>query len=300
MRDDLNNMDITAIARQTRDALAAEHGEREAGAMSWIILEHLTGERRGRLMVRGDLRLNGTQQNSLKQIVEEIRAGKPLQYVLGETEFYGLHLKVNPSVLIPRPETEELVDLIIRDRFQPGYGQEQETTGRPVTILDIGTGSGCIAIALARHLPASMVWACDISDNALSLARENAQLNHVAVRFEQVDILSAEARKVLPECDVLVSNPPYVTRAEMEAMAPHVLEYEPHLALFVENNDSLLFYREIVAFAMQRLHPKGQLYLEINEALGEETCELLQKTGLHHVELRKDLHGKDRMIKAVR
>lgn len=298
--------------------------------MSWIIMEHLTGERRGQLMARRDVRLDAAQLESLRHIVDEVLAGKPLQYVLGETEFYGLRLKVSPEVLIPRPETEELVNWVLSDERKRQITFSDAGRGEPdvpTTILDIGTGSGCIAIALARHLPAFpgkggatdgrrevagpacevsigaynvAVWACDVSNDALQLARENAALNDAAVRFEQVDILDAAAGERFPEFDVIVSNPPYVTRSEMDAMAPHVLEHEPHLALFVENNDPLLFYRKIAAFARQRLCPGGRLYVEINEALGRETCDLFNENGLCQVELRKDIHGKDRMIKAVK
>lgn len=275
-----------------RQALEGVYGEREAGAMAWIAAEHVTGCERGRLMT-GE-QLPEAQTDRLREVLEGLLAGRPLQYLLGETEFFGLKLKVNPSVLIPRQETEELVDWIIKTRLDRDLPSGSEKAG----YLDIGTGSGCIAIALKKQLPDAGVWACDVSEGALQLAGENARRNSTAVSFKQADILDAETWHDFPSFDVIVSNPPYVTTAEKELMTSNVVDHEPHLALFVENDDPLLFYRQIAAFARRKLRSGGLLFFEINESYGAETCELLRKAGFQNIELRKDLNGKDRMIKA--
>ncbi len=223
------------------------------------------------------------QLQRLHHILDRLKQREPIQYILGETEFYGLSFNVDPNTLIPRPETEELVRWIVED-----YDRKAPN------ILDMGTGSGCIAISLAHALPEAKVSGCDISTRALQLASQNAAKNKVSVHFEQIDILHTQT---LPNrYDVIVSNPPYVRALEKEKMAPNVLEYEPHLALFVSDSDPLIFYRKIAALATQYLTPKGSLYLEINEYLGKEMVALLQSFGFEHITLRRDMFGKDRMI----
>ena len=209
----------------------------------------------------------------------------PIQYILGETEFYGLHFKVGPGVLIPRPETEELVDLIIK---QAPIGE--------ISILDIGTGSGCIAVSLAKFLPQAKVTALDISKDALAIARQNAAQNRVEVSYVEKDILTTDT--LHQYFDIIVSNPPYVLNTEKQKMQPNVLEYEPHTALFVPDNDPLLFYRKIAQLAQKHLNPNGKLYFEINETFGNETVELLESLGFKNVLLKKDFFGKDRVVVA--
>lgn len=313
---------IRALAREIRISLQALYGEREAAGMAWIILEHITGNRRQQLMIRGDEPPEARQLNAISQILQELLKGKPLQYVLGETEFYGLKFKVAPSVLIPRQETEELVHWIIQREAASGSplttGDNATAAGRPVTaageaarrvgevagklpvsLLDVGTGSGCIVIALKKNLRGAEAWACDISEKALKLASENASLNEAEITFKQADILDERSWDLFPSFDIIVSNPPYVTESEKAAMAANVLDHEPHLALFVENDDPLRFYRAIARFAMQKLRPGGLLYFEINEAFGPQTLELLRETGFRHINLRKDLNGKDRMVQVL-
>ncbi|RZJ73624.1 peptide chain release factor N(5)-glutamine methyltransferase [Flavobacterium sp.] len=217
---------------------------------------------------------------------EKLKAQIPIQYIIGKAYFYSLEFEVNENVLIPRPETEELVDWIKTDF---------EFKGNP-EILDIGTGSGCIAVSLARNLPDAKVSAIDVSDKALEMAKRNADTNQVAVNFVRRDIL--ETSSLDRKYDVIVSNPPYVRHLEKEEMRKNVLEHEPHLALFVENDDALIFYRKIAELAFENLNQDGTLYFEINQYLGSETVQMLESKGFSKVELRKDLFGNDRMIKA--
>jgi release factor glutamine methyltransferase len=221
--------------------------------------------------------------NALCQLEKDV----PIQYILGETEFYGLKFRLTPDVLIPRPETEELVDWIIK-----------ETAPGKISILDIGTGSGCIAINLAKHFPDAKVFAIDISSKALAVAEENARLNQVQVDFFQVDVLNDAIPDKL--WDVIVSNPPYVRNSEKEKMQANVLDYEPHTALFVTDEEPLLFYRKIAEISKTHLVPNGSLYFEINEAYGMEVIKLLEALAYNKVKLKKDFFGKDRMVSAVK
>ncbi|MCB0451840.1 MAG: peptide chain release factor N(5)-glutamine methyltransferase [Aequorivita sp.] len=211
---------------------------------------------------------------------------EPVQYIIGETEFYGLPFKVNKHTLIPRPETEELVEWII---------DTSEFRIQDFGLLDIGTGSGCIAISLAKNLPDSKISALDISDGALKIARKNAEMNKVEVDFFQTDILNT---KTLPKkYDVIVSNPPYVRELEKKQMRQNVLNYEPDSALYVKNDDPLLFYRVISQLAKKHLQPNGKLFFEINEYLADELTELLKSEDFKNIEVKKDIFGKNRMIK---
>ena len=220
----------------------------------------------------------------LDKALARLAAGEPLQYVIGSTPFCGLTFKVDGRVLIPRPETAELVDWVAQDAAQSG------------ALLDVGTGSGCIAISLAHRLPGWMVQGWDISDGALEVARENNRLNGTEVEFRKMDILNAE-----PEgrFNVIVSNPPYVMESEKGQMEDTVLDYEPHLALFVSDSDPLVFYRAIAAFGHRTLNPSGRLYFEINPLLVEEMKTMLMSAGYRDVEVRNDIFGKPRMIKAI-
>jgi len=230
----------------------------------------------------------------LFKIYEKLIQGIPLQYILGETEFYDLIVKVNPSVLIPRPETEELVDwALITSRIING---ETEI----LKLLDIGTGSGCIAISIKKYIPLADITAIDISEAALNIARQNADLNQVEINFIQDDIFKPTNLELInSKYDLILSNPPYVTEAEKDQMLDNVLNHEPDIALFVPDNDPLVFYRAITDFALVHLKINGFLFLEINEKFGQETLNLLKKKGFKEIELRQDMGGKDRMIKAV-
>ncbi|MEE9349573.1 MAG: peptide chain release factor N(5)-glutamine methyltransferase [Flavobacteriaceae bacterium] len=220
--------------------------------------------------------------------LNDLVAQKPIQYIIGKTEFYGLEFSVNENVLIPRPETEELVNWIIED----------STKKESFNILDIGTGSGCIAIALAKNLSSAKISALDISKKALEIAKKNALNNNVAITFIEDDILTVKTKKSSFKYDVIVSNPPYVRELEKEQMQNNVLDNEPHLALFVSDDNPLLFYDAIANFAKLNLTKNGVLYFEINQYLGDKTVELLTNKGLKNIELKKDIFGVDRMLKA--
>ena len=228
------------------------------------------------------------QQEVSSSILMELKTGKPLQYVLGYTEFYGLRFVVNPATLIPRPETEELVEWILSS-----VNPKQE-----LSILDIGTGSGCIPISLKKNLPHAHISAIDISPEALQTAKINAELNEVEIDFLEADILK-NLQPITHKLQLIVSNPPYVTPTDKEQMHLNVIDFEPHTALFVPQEDPLLFYKAIADFALTNLSTDGLLFLEINESYGQETTELLSSKGFKSIQLKKDMSGRDRIIKAI-
>lgn len=270
-----------------RTELKEFYPETEIKSFSYLIIEHLTGFTRTEIIVNKNTFFSDEQRNEIESFIEKLKNYVPIQYILGETEFYGLTFKVNESVLIPRPETEELVDWIC---------SENNSTGT-LNILDIGTGSGCIAISLKHQLKDAQVTAFDISEKALETARLNATTNQLAVNFERVDILNPLL--IEKKWDIIVSNPPYVLENEKPTMNANVLDYEPHLALFVPDNDPLLFYRQIATFASKHLSTNGKLYFEINRAYGQQTIQLLTEQGFSNLALRKDISGNDRMVRAI-
>jgi len=240
-------------------------------------------------------------EKKINQIIDDLKNEKPIQYIFGETEFFDLKFEVNKNVLIPRPETEELIDWIISNT----HPLTQNERVNNINILDIGTGSGCIAISLAKNLPNANVYAIDISENALEIAKKNALKNKVKIIFAKYDILSDmnlfSKNKTLGEkqifFDIIVSNPPYVRELEKKMMSKNVLNYEPETALFVENSNPLIFYDKICNFANKYLKPKGKIYFEINEYLSKEMIELIKNHNFTNIELKKDINNKDRMIK---
>ncbi len=226
------------------------------------------------------------------KIIDRLNTHEPIQYILGETEFYGRRFLVNDSVLIPRPETEELVKYVVDKTLRT-------QNSKPRTLLDIGTGSGCIAISLAKELPNFKVTAYDISEKALETAKKNAELNKADVNFEKVDILNPSFTIHHSPFTIIVSNPPYVTKQEIDRMQKNVLDFEPHLALFVEDSEPLIFYEAIANFAFNNLTDNGLVAVEINETLGEETANVFKRKGFSEVEIIKDIHQKDRFVSAV-
>lgn len=220
--------------------------------------------------------------------IKDLKKYKPIQYIIGSTEFYGIPLKVNSHVLIPRPETEELVDLIVKESVR----LNRDT----ISILDIGTGSGCIAIALKKNIYSSAVFAIDISEKALELAVENARMNSTEISFILADILQSPTIQEEPMFDVIVSNPPYVRNSEKQSMSKNVLDYEPHLALFVGDTDALLFYKSIVKFADKYLKNTGKLYFEINEDMANQMQAMVEEKGYGNSRIIKDLSGKNRIL----
>ena len=263
----------------------------ELQSIFYLLAEKLLHLSRIDITLQLDNTLTSDEEINFNQAIDRLKIYEPVQYILGETEFFGYPFLVNKQVLIPRPETEELVSWIIEDV------DKKETT-----ILDIGTGSGCIAISLAKKLNNAVVSAIDISNKAIEVAKKNALINNVNVEYSSVDVLNFEDKLVLQDkwiskFDIIVSNPPYVRMQEKKLMQLNVIDHEPDIALFVEDDDPLLFYRRISELSRQYLKHNGTLYLEINEYLGVEMEKMLNEAGFKHVELKKDMFGKNRMIK---
>jgi len=255
-----------------------------------ILSEKYLDLSRFRIAMQIDLEITKTILEKFISAVKNLKEYMPIQYIIGETNFFGLSIIVNKDTLIPRPETEELVEWILED-------QNKKKTKKPkgVTILDIATGSGCIAIALAKNLPNSKITALDISDGALKISIQNALLNKVDIEFIHQDILKIESLSI--KYDIIVSNPPYVRELEKKFMQQNVLNYEPAIALFVKDEDPLLFYRTIAKIAEDHLTKEGFLYFEINEYLASDLISLLKNMGFRNVMVKKDIFGKDRMLK---
>ena len=276
---------------QFTSELISIYDEKEIESFFYIILEAFHQMKRIDLALNPQLELETLQLLQWETVLSQLKEEKPIQYILGETEFYGLPFYVNENTLIPRPETEELVDWILSNN------QIIEST-KPLKILDIGTGTGCIAISLAKNLPNAAVFALDISEKALAMAKKNASRNEVALTFIHQSILDTE--DLGQQFDIIVSNPPYVRNLEKEEINKNVLAYEPHLALFVDDNDALLFYRKIAELAQKNLAPNGQLYFEINQYLGKEMVTLLENFHFKNIQLRKDIYGNDRMMRGMK
>ena len=268
-------------------SLSPLYSKEEIDSITKLIFEKLLGLTRLQVYLNQHETISATNLVQIKEILSRLAQFEPIQYILGETEFYGLKFIVNQAVLIPRPETEELVEWIVNDYQNLGP-----------QILDIGTGSGCIPVSLLKNLSGASANACDISTEALEIANMNASLNQVDIGFFYADVLNS----VFPEhqklYDIIVSNPPYVTQSEQLQMFKNVIDYEPGLALFVSDSEPLLFYRLIADIAISRLKPGGNLFFEINERFGNDVVELLTIKGFSNVVLKKDINGKDRMVKA--
>jgi release factor glutamine methyltransferase len=263
------------------------YDEMEAESFFYLILEKKHQLKRIDLALNIDKEFSEFEISLWDAILDKLKSQIPIQYLLGTTHFYGCDFFVDENVLIPRPETEELVDWIVKLNSKLSKKQN-------IKILDIGTGSGCIAISLAKNILNSEVFAVDVSEKALALAKKNAIFNHVSVAFSHKNIL--ETTRFDQKFDIIVSNPPYVRNQEKAEIKPNVLENEPHLALFVPDIDPLIFYKKIGELAAANLNPNGQLFFEINQYLGKETQDLLESLGLKNIELRKDIYGNDRMI----
>lgn len=281
-------MKLKDLAGRFADNLGEIYGPDETQAIFLVAISSVLQYNRVDYLLKKDERLQEGQVTRFQNILAELQKGRPIQYVIGETFFYGLPFKVNPSVLIPRPETEELVEWVIESTALAAI------TGSGPRIIDIGTGSGCIAISLKKNLPATEVFALDISKASIDVASANAALNQVDIHLIEADIRNFSTRQ---KFDVIVSNPPYITLREKEKMEDHVLEHEPHLALFVPNEKPLVFYEAIADFAWATLSDFGLLFFEINADMGKETIEMLAAKSFINIELKKDMQGKDRMIK---
>ncbi len=277
---------MKAIAKHIHGTLTDSYSDGEVSALTRIIATELLGVSQMAFYLKDDITLTTEQQTLLDNAIERLKKQEPIQYILGYSDFCDLRFKVTPATLIPRPETSELVEWITSE----AAGKER--------ILDIGTGSGCIAVSLAHKLPQSEVTAWDISPDALAVATENSKANGCTVEFEEVDILAYKPTG--KQFDIIVSNPPYIKENEKTAMHSNVLDWEPHTALFVPDSDPLLFYRAIAEKGLTLLKTGGRLYFEINRAHGKETIEMLESLGYGSIELRKDFAENDRMVRAVK
>ncbi|HSD14942.1 MAG TPA: peptide chain release factor N(5)-glutamine methyltransferase [Flavobacterium sp.] len=272
------------------EELSSLYDDYETESFFYIILEDFHKMKRVDLALNPTFELTPEMLQQWENVLAQLKEHRPIQYILGETEFYGLPFYVNENTLIPRQETEELVDWIIKENTNNNSDKE-------IKVLDIGTGTGCIAISLAKNIPGAKVFAMDISEKALATAQRNAERNEVDITFIHQSILETEDLQQI--FDIIVSNPPYVRNLEKVEIKKNVLDFEPHLALFVEDDDAFVFYRKITELATQHLYENGQLYFEINQYLGQEMVWLLEKYSFKNIELRKDIYGNDRMIFGV-
>jgi release factor glutamine methyltransferase len=284
----VNIRTIKDIRYYLSEELKAIYDDPEIASLTNIIIKTVFGYSRLHQLTLSEQTITTSQGRQVSGICEKLKSGMPIQYILGETFFYNCKIRLTSSTLIPRQETEELVDLIIRENN--GYKQN---------IVDFGTGSGCIAIALAANLPGSSVTGIDISESAILVAGENALANNVTVDFMAGDILNFD-RKMISEAGIFVSNPPYVRNSEKQLMSKNVLDFEPHTALFVSDSDPLVFYRAILEIARDVLSASGRLYFEINEALGNSMVQLIRPFGYSDIQIVKDLNGKERIVKAIK
>ncbi|ULQ56701.1 peptide chain release factor N(5)-glutamine methyltransferase [Flavihumibacter rivuli] len=283
-------MNIKEAYDQLRFSLDKIYPEKESMLITGMLMEKITG------LTEMDMRKNASKALTNPQIIRfqtwqsELTNHRPIQYVLNEAWFWKYPFKVDERVLIPRPETEELVEWVIKD--------EKGAHPNPC-ILDIGTGSGCIPITLSLELPNARVHTCDISEGAIALATENASSLGANISFHHLDFLDNASWGQLPRPDIIISNPPYIPKAESHQMDPHVVKFEPGIALFVPDNDAVVFYAAIAGFAMQNVKPGARIYVEIHENLAGQVREAFETAGLVDIQTRKDLQGKDRMIKAL-
>lgn len=287
---------LKTLQETFHSALNTIYEKNEVDTFFFMLTTHYFNISRLQLALDKDYSIKEEQEKIILGALEELKQQRPIQYIIGETEFYGLKFKVNSDVLIPRPETEELVDWIISTA-------KTHFNDARIRILDIGTGSGCIAVSLAKNLPNAKVYALDISEKALAIAEENMLLNKANIEFINSNVLNRENWNLQfknESFDIIVSNPPYVRYSEKHQIKPNVIDNEPHLALFVENDNALQFYEAICEFAVNKLKPNGALFFEINQYLGNATKALVEAYNFESVVLKKDLNQNDRMIKGVK
>ena len=273
------------LFRDLRKQVTLSEDAAEIESMLYLVLEHVAGITRSNVISQKAISLTEKEEQRFEEIIRRLNAQEPIQYILGKADFFGRGFNVNPSVLIPRPETELLIEAVLK-----------ETSNVPGKILDIGTGSGCIAITLAKELPSKTLFAFDISEAALKTASENARGLSANIDFRKTDILKEDIP--FSDLEVIVSNPPYVTVSERISMNDNVLKHEPHLALFVPDNDPLVFYKAIAKKALKVLAPGGKIFVEINEQFGKETKDVFRMEGFTMIQSIKDLQGKDRVVVA--
>jgi release factor glutamine methyltransferase len=283
-------MTIHLAYQQLLARLYEIYNTREAANIADIVIEHVTGQRKIDRIIYKDLPVDESQQEQLENYTNQLLQHKPVQYVIGECWFMNLKLIVNESVLIPRPETEELVEWLLKDI---------KHLSKALSLIDIGTGSGCIPIAVKKRFPGLSVSAIDVSKDALQVAALNAVAQKVSVNITELDFLNESEWNRLDKYDVIVSNPPYIKQNEEAEMRNNVLKFEPHLALFVPDENPLIFYEAIAKFSQKHLEAGGSVYVEINETLGEQVVALFRNYEFTDIILKKDMQGKDRMVKAT-
>ena len=283
-------MSIKDIIEKYREQLLWLYPIEEAESIINLVMEEILGYDQTKLFLNLDMTIDQGKLMRLESALRDLKKNKPVQYVLETAHFFELVLVVNKHVLIPRQETEELVKWIIDDC------KDQQN----LKILDVGTGSGSIAVALKKNLPDAEITAIDVSMEALDIAKENAEKNGVEINLMQVDILNEKDWDSFDRFDLIVSNPPYITESEKSQMHKNIIAYEPHTALFVPDNDPLIFYKAIIEFSKSLLDPEGSVYFEINENHGQEIKELCSMNGFCEAEIRQDMNGKDRMMKVIR
>jgi len=286
-------MTVQQASKELAKELSLIYDEREANAITDWVMEYLTGWRRLERMINKNELMSEHDIERLREIISHLKAHKPVQYIVHQAWFHKMRLYVDENVLIPRPETEELVEWAIKelDALQPVIG------GRRFRVLDVGTGSGCIAVALKKERPEWEVYACDTSKAALAVARKNALLEDTRIEFCELDFLDEQDRLSLPLFDLIISNPPYISEQEKSSIDKHVVEYEPHLALFVPENDSLVFYKALAGFGKTHLQGGGLILTEIHYAKGKDVIRLFKENGFD-AQLRRDMQGNERMVGA--
>ena len=283
------------------EKLKTIYDDREAENISDWVFESLTGMKRWERRANQHKEINNSEYQQLQKYLQELLKHKPVQYVLNEAWFYKMKFFVNEDVLIPRPETEELVEWIINEFKAQNVNDSKpiHLSGRQANILEIGSGSGCISISLKKELPVANVTAIDISEKALEVAKKNAGELNAFIDFLQIDFLDEIKWESLSQSDIIVSNPPYIPVKEKESLEKNVIDFEPEVALFVEDNDPFIFYKKIACFAKTHLKEGGKIYVEINETKALEIKEIFEKEGFD-VTVKKDIYGKDRMVKALK
>ncbi len=285
-------------------SIASIYDEGEAESIAKLLAEHITGYEPAQLLLKKDEFQAELSKENLQPFIERLLKHEPIQYIMKKAWFYGLELYIEPWVLIPRPETEELVDWVIKDIkasgkevFEKKPFHPDETTS--LKIMDVCTGSGCIALALKKTMPLAEVWGCDISDEAMNIARRNGSSLDIRVDFQGLDFLDYHQHAFLPSVDIAVCNPPYVPMQDKGEMKANVLDFEPHIALFVKDKDPLVFYRALAQYCVHRLHPHGKVYMEVHEKLAGNVAEIFRELN-YSVTIRTDMQGKERMVRAMR
>lgn len=284
-------MTISEAYIDFKNNLKIIYDERETENIADWVFEHVTGLQKIERRFNGNHKLNETDVSQLQKYLKELLEHKPVQYVLQETWFYKRKFFVDENVLIPRPETEELIEWIISD----AQAKSQHT--KPANIIDIGTGSGCIAVSLKKELASANITAIDVSEKALEIAKKNSSVFNISIDFFQINFLDEAEWNSLKRYDIIVSNPPYIPVKEKNIMAKNVTEFEPSIALFVDNKDPFIFYKKIASFAKRHLNKNGKIYVEVHENYAKEVKDFFEKTGFTS-EIRKDIYGKARMLKA--